>query len=361
MAPLTRFRADDNHVPSDMAVEYYSQRASVPGTLIITEGTFLSPTAVGFLNAPMIHSQEQIAAWKRVIDAVHSKGSYIFCQLVASGREISPQVLEVTGQPLRGSSAIPMEPGAQVPYEMTENEVWGVVNDFAQAARNAIEAGFDGVEIHGANGYLTDQFTQDTANQRTDQWGGSIENRSRFLLEISKAVVAAVGADRVGIRLSPFSTFQGMGMADPFPQFSYLIRCLKDFKLAYLHMVESRISGSADIEATEKINFAVDIWGDTSPVLIAGGFTPDSAKRAVEDEYAGRDVGIVFGRYFISNPDLPFRVREGIALNAYDRGTFYTPKSAQGYVDYPFSSEFEEEVARGRLQLASLQGTCDGC
>lgn len=136
-------------------------------------------------------------------------------------------------------------------------------------------------------------------------------------------------------------------MTDPFPQFSYLIRCLKDFRLAYLHMVESRISGSADIEATEKIDFAVDIWDGTSPVLIAGGFTADSARRAVE-EYTGRDVGIVFGRYFISNPDLPFRVREGVELNAYDRATFYTPKEAKGYVDYPFSQEFEKKMARSK-------------
>ncbi|KAL8969401.1 MAG: hypothetical protein Q9197_004367 [Variospora fuerteventurae] len=345
MAPLTRFRNDDNHVPLDIAVEYYSQRASVPGTLLITEGTFTSPAAVGFLNAPVIHSPDQIAAWKRVTDAVHSKGSYIFSQLCGVGREVSPQVLEATGQSLRGVSAIPMESGGLVPSEMTDKEIWGVVNDFVQGAKNAIEAGFDGVEIHGANGYLADQFTQDTANQRTDQWGGSIENRSRFILEITKGIVAALGSDRVGIRLSPFSTFQGMGMTDPFPQFSYLIRCLKDFRLAYLHMVESRISGSADIEATEKIDFAVDIWDGTSPVLIAGGFTPDSARRAVE-EYAGRDVGIVFGRYFISNPDLPFRVREGVGLNAYDRATFYTPKEAKGYVDYPFSQEFEKEMAR---------------
>ncbi|KAL8652490.1 MAG: hypothetical protein Q9210_002651 [Variospora velana] len=347
MAPLTRFRADENHVPLDIAVEYYSQRASVPGTLLITEGTVLSPTAVGWLNEPMIHSPEQIAAWKRVTDAVHSKGSYIFSQLFTVGREVSPQVLQMTGQPLRGASAIPMESGGLVPYEMSDKEIWGVVNDFVQAAKNAIEAGFDGVEIHGANGYLTDQFTQDTANQRTDQWGGSIENRSRFLLEITKGIVAAVGSDRVGIRLSPFSTFQGMGMADPLPQFSYLIRCLKHFRLAYLHMVESRVSGAVDTESTEKIDFAIDIWDGTSPVLIAGGFMPESAKRAVE-EYAGRDVGIVFGRYFISNPDLPFRVREGVGLNAYDRATFYTPKEAKGYVDYPFSQEFEKELARSR-------------
>lgn len=156
MAPLTRFRAHDDHVPSQIAVEYYRQRASVHGTLIISEGTFLSPTAVGFLNAPMIHNSEQITAWKRITDAVHSKGSYMFCQLFASGREVSPDVLEATGQRLRGASAVPMEAGSQVPYEMAEHEIRSVVDEFVQAARNAIEAGFDGVEIHGANvGFLS--------------------------------------------------------------------------------------------------------------------------------------------------------------------------------------------------------------
>lgn len=155
MAPLTRFRAHDDHVHSDIAVEYYSQRASVPGTLIITEGTLLSPNAVGYLNAPMMHTSEQISAWKRITDAVHSKGSYIFCQLFASGWEVSPEVLKVTGQPLRGSSAVPMIAGSEVPHEMTEQEIWNVVDEFVQAARNAIDAGFDGVEIHGANVGLT--------------------------------------------------------------------------------------------------------------------------------------------------------------------------------------------------------------
>lgn len=183
------------------------------------------------------------------------------------------------------------------------------------------------------------------ANHTLDKWGGSIENRSRFCLEITKGVATAIGADRVGVRLSPFSTFQGMRMVDPIPQFDFLIRRLKDLKPAYMHLVEARISGSADFEATEKINFAIDIWDNVSPVLIAGGYTPDSAKRAVEQEYRGKDIMIVFGRYFISNPDLPYRVQKGIQLEPYDRGTFYTPKSPKGYIDYPFSGESESELA----------------
>ncbi|KAI4201249.1 MAG: hypothetical protein LQ346_002202 [Caloplaca aetnensis] len=345
MAPLTRIRAEDDHVPTAMALEYYSQRASVRGTFIISEGTLLNPEAISWLNIPMIYSRQQIAAWKRITDAVHAKGSYIYCQLFTAGREVSAEVLKVTGTELRSSSVVPMEAGGAVPRAMTEDEIWDAVSQFVQAARNAIEAGFDGVEIHGANGYLIDQFTQDTCNKRTDRWGGNIENRARFMVEITRAVVAAIGADRVGVRLSPFSTFQGMGMADPIPQFSYLIKRLKEYKLAYVHLVESRVSGGSDAPGTEKVNFAVDIWDNTSLVLIAGGYTPDSAKRAVETEYRGKDVLVVFGRHFISNPDLPFRIQRGIALEPYNRGTFYTTKSPIGYVDYPFSEEFVREKA----------------
>lgn len=240
------------------------------------------------------------------------------------------------------SSAVPVSDTAATPRELSEEEILGYIADYAAAAKNAIEAGFDGVEIHGANGYLIDQFTQDMCNQRTDAWGGSIEKRAKFGLEVAKAVAEAVGPERTGIRLSPFSSFQGMRMADPIPQFSYLIEGLKKLKLAYLHVVESRISGNADIESTEKVDFAVDIWAGTSPVLIAGGFTAESAKRAVE-EYAAHEVAIVFGRYFISNPDLPFRVLNGVALEPYDRSTFYKVKSPEGYITYPFSKEFERQ------------------
>ena len=174
-----------------------------------------------------------------------------------------------------------------------------------------------------------------------------MENRARFCLEITRAVAAAIGADRVGVRLSPFSVYQGMGMADPIPQFSYLIRCLKDLKISYLHMVESRICGNADLEPTEKLDFAIDIWDNISPFLIAGGFTPGSARRAVEEEYKGKDIMIVFGRYFTSNPDLPFRIQKGIDLEPYNRETFYLAKSPKGYADYPFSKDFELELHKG--------------
>lgn len=354
MAPLTRFRADDNHVQLPFVKEYYTQRSCVPGTLIITEATFISPRAGGYPNVPGLYTPEQLAAWKEITDAVHAKGGYIYCQLWALGRVANPQVLRSEGgYDLLSSSATPIEAPEQekgqkaddtpVPREMTEDEIWGVIGDFATAAKAAVEqAGFDGVEIHGANGYLVDQFTQDTCNKRTDAWGGSVEKRSRFGLEVAKAVVEAVGADRLGIRLSPWSTFQGMRMQDPVPQFSHLIRGLKELNLAYIHLVESRITGNADVEASDKLDFAIDIWGRQSPILLAGGFRPDSATRAVDEEYKDFDVAIVFGRYWISSPDLAFRMKQGIELSNYDRDTFYKAKAKEGYVDYPFSKEFLE-------------------
>jgi len=345
MAPLTRYRAGDDHVPLDIVKEYYAQRACVPGTLIITEATFISPPAGGVKNIPGIWNDAQIAAWKDIVSAVHDKGGVIYLQLWARGRTADPEYLkEIGGFDLVGPSDIPMSEDSHKPRPMTEQEIQESISHYAQAAKNAVHgAGFDGVEIHGANGYLIDQFIQDVSNNRTDAWGGSIEKRSKFALEVSKAVVEAVGADKTGIRLSPFSTFQGMKMHDPVPQFTNVLEGLKKLKLAYVHMVESRIAGNADKESTDKIDFAVDVWGDTSPVLVAGGFTPASARRAVDEEYEGRSIAIVFGRYFISNPDLVYRIEKDIELVKYDRDTFYTPKTPKGYTDYPFSDQFQQQ------------------
>lgn len=339
MAPLTRYRADDAHVQLDFVKEYYTQRATVPGTLLITEATFISPRASGYANVPGIWNKAQITAWKEITDAVHAKGSFIWCQLWALGRAASTKVTDSEGQKVQSSSNIPI-PGGSTTVAMDEEEIHAFIADYAQAAKNAIEAGFDGVEIHGANGYLIDQFTQDTANDRTDGWGGSIEKRARFGLEVSKAVVDAIGAERTGIRLSPFSVFQAMKMKEPIPQFSYLIKGLKELKLAYLHLVESRINGNADIEASEKLQPLVKIWDNTSPIFVAGGFKTDSAKKAVDEEYKDTDTAVVFGRYFISNPDLPYKIKEGIDFVPYNRDTFYNAKSRIGYTDYPFSKEF---------------------
>jgi len=262
-------------------------------------------------------------------------------QLWALGRTANPEVLKEYSAEVVSSSAAKLSDNSPVPRELTDEEIKQFVSDYAHGAKNAIQAGFDEVEIHGANEYLIDQFTQDTCNKRTDGYGGSVENRARFGLEVAKAVVDAVGADRTGIRLSPWSTFQGMKMDDPIPQFSYFVKGLKELKLAYLHLVESRADGLDDIESTDKLDFAIDIWGGTSPVLLAGGFKPDLAKRAADEEYEDKEVAIVFGRYFISNPDLPFRIEKGIELAQYNRDTFYIPESREGYTDYPFSEEFE--------------------
>jgi len=229
---------------------------------------------------------------------------------------------------------------------LTEQEIKEYISLYAKAAKNAIEAGFDGVEIHSANGYLIDQFLQDTSNNRTDAWGGSIEKRARFGLEVSKAVVEAVGADRTGIRLSPYSSFQGMKMSDPKPQFTYYTEELKKLNLAYIHLVESRISGNVDVEGTETIDFLIDTWANQSPVLVAGGFKSDSAKRVVDKEYTNKDILVVFGRYFISNPDLVYRVEKGIEFTPYDREKFYNKMQEDGYTTWKFSKEFEAEVAK---------------
>ncbi|KAF1953584.1 FMN-linked oxidoreductase [Byssothecium circinans] len=337
MAPLTRFRANDDHVQQPIAAEYYGQRASVPGTLLITEATFISPEAGGYPNVPGIYNQAQIDAWKRVTDAVHQKGSFIYLQLWHLGRTADPGFAKKEGITIKSSSPVALENYA-VPQELTKEEIKDTIATYAQAAKNAIAAGFDGVEVHGAGGYLVDQFIQDKVNQRTDEYGGSIENRSRFAYEVTKAVVDAVGASKTGIRLSPFSTFQGMKMADPIPQFSDLISKLSPLNLAYVHLVESRVSGNVDVEAYDRLDPFLDLWN--GPVLLAGGFKPDSAKNTVDKDYPKKDIVVVFGRYFISTPDLAFRLEKGIEFNAYNRDTFYTAGKAEGYTDYPFSQEF---------------------
>ncbi|KAF2177525.1 putative N-ethylmaleimide reductase [Zopfia rhizophila CBS 207.26] len=338
MAPLTRFRASEEHVPLPMVAEYYAQRASVPGTLLVTEATFISTENGGYANVPGLWNRDQINAWRLVTEVVHKKGSYIYAQLWALGRAADPKVAAEEGFEVRSSSAVQLSEKHAIPVPLTVDGIKKTIHTYASAARNAIEAGFDGVELHGANGYLIDQFLQDKVNQRTDEYGGSIENRSRFAVEVVKAVVEAVGAARTGIRLSPFSTFQGMRMDDPIPQFTDIITKLNKFGLAYLHLVESRISGNADVEAGESLDFATKAWD--GPLLIAGGFRSDSAKRLVDEERPDRDVVVVFGRYFISTPDLPFRVKRGLPLAEYDRSKFYIPKSEVGYTDYPFSGEF---------------------
>jgi NADPH2 dehydrogenase len=346
MAPLTRFRADENNVPIlPIVKEYYEQRGSIPGTLLITEATFISAQSGGYAYVPGIWNDDQIRAWKEVTDAVHAKGSFIFVQLWALGRVAKADVLEKTGHQVVSSSPLPLGPNQPPPHALSESEIQQYISDYVHASKCAIAAGFDGVQIHGANGYLPDQFLQDIVNQRTDQWGGSIENRSRFHLEITKAVIAAIGKERVGVRLSPFTTFLpgGVRMKDPVPQFTHVIKELKALGIAFLDLIEPRVAGTGPVDGIYaeqgNLDFAVEAWGKDKPVLIAGGFTAEKAVEVVEQKYAGYQTVVAFGRYFISTPDLPFRLQKGIELNPYDRPTFYS-KGPKGYVDYPFSSEF---------------------
>lgn len=326
LAPLTRFRVDDAHVPLQPLVsEYYVQRSSSPGTLLISEATFISPQASGYGNAPGIWSDAQIESWKKVVEAVHAKGSFIYLQLWALGRVAPLEGLKKDlGDKAKivGAGDIPAE-GHPAPTPLTEGEIQEYIGYYAQAAKNAVAAGFDGVEIHGANGYLIDQFIQDVSNNRTDAWGGSVEKRARFALEVVKAVTEAIGGDRTAIRLSPYNGFQSMKMANPRPQFQYLVRELKKYNLAFIHLVEPRVNGHElrDNTGDEDLRDLVDIWDNQSPVLLAGGFTPETAVKTADEKYPDKDVIIVFGRYFISNPDLVFRVKNGIELTKYDRST----------------------------------------
>ncbi|KAK5168185.1 uncharacterized protein LTR77_006753 [Saxophila tyrrhenica] len=260
LAPMTRYRADANNVPLHFVKEYCAQRAAVPGTLLITEGTFISPRAGGFKHVPGIYTAAQVKAWRDVTDAVHAAGSFVFCQLWGLGRAANPEALQDSGNRLLSASNIRMSDNAPEPEAMAEGDIFGFIQDYVAAAMNAMKAGFDGVEIHGANGYLPDQFTQSNSNSRDDAWGGDVERRARFGIEVARAVADAIGPERIEYRISPWSPFQGMGMSDPKPQFSYLAMRLSELGLVYLHVVEPRISGADTIEAAdEEVDFLVDI------------------------------------------------------------------------------------------------------
>lgn len=348
MAPLTRLRADENHVLQPMAKTYYEQRASSPGTLIISEAALISPASGGMSNGPGIFRDEQIAAWRTITDAVHAKGSFILCQLVALGRAADPDALQREGSyEVLAPSAVRMDESSHIPGVLSEQRILQVIDEFKNAAKNAMAAGFDGVEVHGANGYLVDQFLHDTTNMRTDRWGGSIRNRARFAVELAKALVETIGPDKVGFRISPWNDWQGMCMSDPIPQFSYLVSELGNLGLAYLHIIEARVSNNVDCEARGQIMPLLDGWGRDAPVLVAGGFTPQNVAGSIDKDYKDYNVAVVFGRHFLANPDLPFRLKNGVALQKYDRSTFYTKMTAEGYINYPFSDEFQVAMRSG--------------
>ncbi|AHY52414.1 putative N-ethylmaleimide reductase, FMN-linked [Bradyrhizobium japonicum SEMIA 5079] len=339
MAPLTRMRSDPGDIPSDLMVKYYTQRAS-EGGLIVSEATPVSIRGNGYAGAPGIYSNTQIAGWRRVTDAVHAKGGLIFQQLWHVGRQ-SHVDLQPNGEAPVAPSAIAAEGYAysrhgEVPFSMPRalslHEIPGIIEEFRSGAERALRAGFDGVEIHGANGYLPDQFLQDGTNKRTDAYGGPIENRARFLLEVTQAAISVWGPDRVGVRISPSGTYGSMSDSNPPETFGYATKELDHLGIAYLHVVEPRIKGTEEITHGKATIAAPHLRPKFSRTLIAaGGFAPEAAEAII----VGGDADLVaFGRHFISNPDLPERIRRRLPLNRYDRSTFYGG-DAHGYTDYP--------------------------
>jgi N-ethylmaleimide reductase len=337
MAPLTRNRAADGNVPHEMAVEYYSQRASVG--LIIAEATQVSATAQGYNATPGLHTPEQIAEWKKVTDAVHAKGGKIFVQLWHTGR-ISHTHFQPNGQAPVAPSAIAAKAKTFIvgrghtptsePRALGTDEIAGVVDAFRTAAANAIKAGFDGVEIHGAHGYLVDAFLRQGSNHRTDPYGGSIENRARFLLEVMSAVVGEIGADRTAIRLSPVSPVNDSNEPDPQPLFEYVVGELEKLHPVYIHVVEGHTGGARDnapfdYEALRRLYSGV--W------MLNNGYTKEMAVEALR---AGRGDLVSFGRAMITNPDLPRRFRENQPLNElFEDAPLYGGEGPHGYIDYP--------------------------
>ncbi|KAH8110899.1 NADH:flavin oxidoreductase/NADH oxidase [Phellopilus nigrolimitatus] len=364
-APCTRFRADDAHIPIDAMAVYYAQRASVPGTLLIAEGTLIAAKAGGYNNVPGIWSAAQVAAWRKVVDAVHAQGSYIYLQLWQLGRAAKPRVISGPDSPSNpggphpyvSASDIPLTGSTVRPRPLTHDEILEYIELFGTAAHNAVHgAGFDGVEVHGAHGYLVDQFTQDVSNKRTDQWGGSIENRTRFALEVLKKIASVVGEERTAIRLSPFNPIHDMRMEHPEPTFAHLVRRIREThpRFAFIHVVEPRIAGDNDrvAQADESNDFLRAIWktpeseANGSVYVAAGGYKPETALETAETK---GDL-VAFGRYYISNPDLPVRIKKGISLTPYDRKTFYSP-GLMGYTDQKFADP-ETEANYERLAKA---------
>ena len=333
MAPMTRNRAGDGNVPTALMTEYYAQRASAG--LIVTEATQVSATAQGYPNTPGVHTNAQAAGWRRVTEAVHAAGGRIFVQLWHVGRishpifqpggalPLAPSAIAARGELYTGQGMKPFP----VPRALETSEIPGIVRDFAEAAKRAVfDAGFDGVEVHGANGYLLDQFLRDGSNTRTDAYGGSIENRARLLLEVTAATVDAIGAERTGVRLSPSNPYNDMHDSDPVALFGHVGQALSPFGLAYLHVIEGPALPADAVPVAAELRRAFK-----GTFMLNGGYTHDTATAALANGEADL---ISFGAPFISNPDLPARFRLGAPLAPGDRATFYGG-TEKGYIDYP--------------------------
>lgn len=332
LAPLTRCRAGEEHLPNALMAEYYAQRAT--GGLLIAEATMAMEGNSAFWHEPGIHSDAQVAGWKGVTDAVHAKGGQIFLQVWHGGRACHPLLnggrIPVSASALAITNDEVHTPQGKQPYvvprALEDAEIPGIVAGFRHAAENAKRAGFDGIEIHGANGYLIDQFLRDGSNHRTGPYGGSRENRARLLFEILEAASAVLGSDRVGLRLSPLNSYNSMIDSDPVGLATWLAGKLNDFNLAYLHMMRS------DFFGVQKGDVMTPVRAAYRGVLIGNmGYSPEEAAQAVA---AGQVDAVAFGVPFLANPDLPARIRTGAPLSAADPATFYT-WDAKGYTDYP--------------------------
>ena len=336
MSPMTRSRAVEANTPNALMAEYYGQRASAG--LIVTEGTSPSPDGLGYARIPGLFNAQQVAGWKLVTDAVHAKGGRIVVQLMHTGRVghaanlpagakvVSPTAVACPGEMYTDSQG--MQPHT-TPHAMTEADIAHAVAEFAQSSRLAIEAGFDGVELHAANGYLIEQFLNPNVNTRTDGYGATAEGRNRFALEVARAASAAIGADKVGIRLSPYGVFNGTGpFAEVDAQYQALVEGLSALGLLYIHVLDHSAMGAPAVPAGIKASLRQAFDG---PFIAAGGFDHGSAEQVLAADQADL---VAFGRPFLANPDLVARMKADATLNAIDMDTFYTP-GAKGYTDYP--------------------------
>jgi N-ethylmaleimide reductase len=335
MAPMTRLRAIET-IPQPIMATYYTQRASAG--LIITECTMVSPLSYGYINCPGIYSPEQVAGWKAIADAVHAQGGRIFLQLWHSGRISHPSLLggerPVAPSAIAATGTLHTPEGKrslETPRALETHEIPEIVEQFRKGAENAMTAGFDGIELHGAFGYLIDQFLQDGSNQRTDEYGGSIENRAKFLLEVVAAVASVWGADRVGIKLSPSNTFYGMYDSNPKATFSYVLNALNRFNLAYVHLMEPN---EVDLDTRDVLHPVTPLFRPIykGTLITNGGYDKETGNSIL----ASGDADLVsFGKLFLANPDLPKRFELNAPLNTPDPKTFYAPNE-KGYTDYPF-------------------------